>query len=446
MSLKLPLNRQDLVDLANRICDLASSMGATAAETSLSVNTGMAVNVRLGEVETLEYQRDRGIGVTVYFDQCKGSASSSDFSDEALHKSVSKACSIARFTAADPAAGLPLEADMATDLMDLQLYHPWDITPSEAIELAQTCETAARDADVRIRNSEGASVNSHRTTRVYGNSHGFADGFSMTSHSVSCAVLAADDDGAMERDYWYSSVRDPGEMESAVAVGREAARRAVARLGAKKIPTCTAPVLFPAILARSLVGHFLGAISGASQYRKTTFLLDAKGTRIFPKFVNIVEDPHIPKAFGSVPMDAEGVTTRRRDLVSDGVLLDYVMSSYSARRLGLKTTGNAGGIHNMLVASGEHDFDGLLQQMNTGLLLTELIGQGVNSTTGDYSRGAAGFWVENGAIAYPVHEITIAGNLLDMYQRLVGIGTDIDTRTKIRCGSMLLDDLTIAGN
>ncbi|MEM7082868.1 MAG: metalloprotease PmbA [Pseudomonadota bacterium] len=446
MSQLAPVAQDELESLTRRILDSARAQGATAAETAVSASAGLSVNVRLGEVETIEYQRDRSLSLTCYRGQSHGSASTADFSDYAIEQTVAKACSIAGFTAEDPAAGLADKSRMATELPDLSLYHPWGIDANDAIELASECESSARDFDARIQNSEGATVSSFTGTRVYGNSHGFVGGFRTSSHSISCAVLASDANGAMERDYWYSSKRAAEDLDAPSVVGEEASRRAVARLGARKLSTRTAKVLFPARLARGLIGHCLGALSGGAQYRKASFLLDAKGQQVFPSFLSIREEPHIEKAFGSVPMDGEGVATYARDLIADGVVQDFILSSYSARRLGLETTANAGGIQNMVVTAGSADHAELIRDMGSGLYVTELIGQGVNAITGDYSRGAAGFWVENGEIAYPVHEITIAGNLIDMYQKLIAIGSDVDRNSKVHCASLLLDELTIAGN
>ncbi|MFK8031535.1 MAG: metalloprotease PmbA [Gammaproteobacteria bacterium] len=442
----VPVAQSDLENVTRRILDSAAKLGATAAETSVSTGVGISVNVRLGEVETIEYQRDRSLSLTCYQGESRGSASTGDFSEKAIAQTVEKACSIARFTAHDSAAGLADKGRMATSLPDLSLCHPWNVDANEAIKLATECESAARSFDPRIQNSEGAGVSTFVGTRVYGNSHGFVGGFSTSSHGISCSVLAKDDSGGMERDYWYSSMRDVNDLESARFVGEESSRRAVARLGARKLSTRSAKVLFPARLARGLFGHFFGAISGGAQYRKSTFLLEGKGRKVFPDFVSIREEPHIPKAFGSVPMDGEGVATYARDVVADGVVQDYILSTYSARRLGLETTANAGGIQNMVVTAGTRTEQELIRDMGTGLIVNELIGQGVNPLTGDYSRGAAGFWVENGEIAYPVHEITIAGNLNDMYSRMLAVSSDVDRLSKVHCGAVLLDDLTIAGN
>jgi PmbA protein len=424
----------------------AQRAGATQAECDVSLQKGLSTTVRLGEVETVEYQRDRGLGVTVYVGKRKGSASTADLAPQAVAATVRKACSIARYTAEDEFAGLADAADLAREIPDLDLDHPWALAPEAAVELARECESAGREVDTRITNSEGATVSSHRGVRVYGNSHGFLAGFPTTSHSVSCVLLAqAGDD--MQRDYWYTAARDPAELEAARSVGRKAGERAVARLGARRVSTQRAPVLYAPEVARGLFGHFVGAIRGGSQYRKASFLLGAAKTQVLPAFLHIDERPHLTKALGSSPFDGEGVATRDRALVHAGVLDGYVMGSYSARKLGLKTTGNAGGTHNLLVSAdgGGLPFETLLVKMGSGLLVTELMGQGVNGVTGDYSRGASGFWVQNGQIAYPVQEVTIAGNLKDMYRNIVALGSDIDARGAIRCGSALLGEMTIAG-
>jgi PmbA protein len=386
------------------------------------------------------------MGITVYFGKRKGSASTADLSARAVAETVEKACDIARYTAEDECAGLADPEELARDIPDLDLDHPWDLSPEAAVELARACEAAGRGVDDRITNSEGASVSSHRGVRVYGNSHGFLAGFPSTSHSVSCVLLAQTGED-MQRDYWYSSARDARDLESAESIGRRAGERAVARLGARKIATQKARVLYSPEVARGLMGHLLGAVRGSSQYRKSSFLLGAAGQQILPDFVQLVERPHLRKALGSAPFDSEGVATRDRDLVRDGVLQGYVLGSYSARKLGLKTTGNAGGTHNLLVESrgGGLALPDLMRSLDTGLLVTELMGQGVNGVTGDYSRGASGYWVEQGEIAYPVHEITIAGNLKDMYRNIAALGSDIDVRGGVRVGSVLISEMTIAG-
>jgi PmbA protein len=385
------------------------------------------------------------MGITVYFGQRKGSASTADFSPDAVRATVAKACSIARFTAEDACAGLADADLMAKSPPNLDLSHPWHVTADRAIEIAKTCETAALEFDARINNSEGASVSTHQGLHVYGNTHGFVGGYPTTAHTLSCVVLAGTGED-MQRDYWYSSSRDWHDLESAEAIGRESARRTIARLDPRKLSTRRAPALFVPEIARGLVGHFTAAIRGSSQYRQSSFLLNAAGQRVFPEGFSIVERPHIPKAMGSAPFDEEGVTTRDRDLIADGVLTGYILSSYSARKLGLVTTGNAGGPHNLLVAANTiGGMPAMLQKLDTGLLVTELMGQGVNMVTGDYSRGAAGFWVEKGEIQYPVAEITIAGNLREMFAEIAAVGDDIDARGGTRVGSILLREVTIAG-
>jgi PmbA protein len=402
--------------------------------------------VRLGEVETLEHQRDRSMGITVYFGQRKGSASTADFSPEAVGATVAKACSIARFTAEDASSGLADPDLMARAPPDLDLSHPWNVTADRAIEIAKSCEAAALGFDARINNSEGASVGTHQGLHVYGNTHGFVGGYPTTSHTVSCVVLAGTGED-MQRDYWYTSSRDWHELQDPEAVGRESARRTIARLAPRKISTRRAAVLFVPELARGLIGHFVAAIRGSSQYRQASFLLNSAGQQVFPANVSIAERPHLPKAMASAPFDDEGVATHDRELVAAGVLTGYILSSYSARKLGLQTTGNAGGSHNLIVAPTlTGGVPAMLSRLGTGLLLTELMGQGVNTVTGDYSRGAAGFWVENGEIQFPVAEVTIAGDLRSMFLGLAAVGDDIDARGGVRVGSILVQEMTIAGD
>jgi PmbA protein len=435
-----------LQDVVSFVLEEARRQGASQCEADASVSQGLGVTVRLGEVDTIEYQRDRGLGLTVYLGKRKGSASTADLSRQAVRDSVEKACAIARYTAEDPYAGLVEPEALAREIPDLDLDHPWALTPEDAIELARRCESAGLAVDTRITNSEGASVSSQRHSGVYGNSHGFLAGFSGTSHSVSCSLIAQQGD-EMQRDYWYTTARDPTDLEPADVIGRAAGQRAVARLGSRKLTTRKAPIAFTPDMARGLFKHFIAAIRGTSQYRKSSFLLNAAGQEVFPAFLQMYERPHIAKALASNPFDDEGAATKDRDLVRDGVLEGYVLGSYSARRLGLKTTGNAGGIHNLIVATPGRALDAqsFLQRLHTGLLVTELMGQGVNGVTGDYSRGASGFWVENGVIKYPVHEITIAGNLRQMYRDIVALGSDVDARGVIRTGSVLIGEMTIAG-
>ncbi|HTE43563.1 MAG TPA: metalloprotease PmbA [Steroidobacteraceae bacterium] len=444
-STAVSLTRADLDERVALALAAAKELGATDAEVAVSVDAGLSVTARLGEVETLEYQRDRGMGVTVYRGKRKGSASTADLSASAIRETVAKAVSIAGFTAEDPCSGLPDPDTIAKHIADLDLYHEWDIEPEHARDLAVACEAAALAVDKRITNSEGATLSTHQGLRVFGNSLGFLGGYRSTAHSLSCAVIAQDGDD-MQRDYWYSTQRDWRDLEDGAAIGARAAKRSLERLGARKLSTRTASVLFVPETARGLLGHLIAAIRGGSQYRRSSFLLDAAGQQVLPEWITLQERPHLKKALGSAPFDSEGVATADRDIIANGILTGYVLSTYSARKLGLRTTGNAGGVHNLIVQGGSLDVPGLLRKMGSGLMVTELMGQGVNGVTGDYSRGASGYWVENGEIAYPVHEITIAGNLKDMYQRIVALGTDVDLRGSIRNGSVLLDEMTIAGN
>ena len=435
----------DLESIIERALEEARARGATQAEAAVSQDSGLSVGVRLGEVETLEHQRDRSMGITVYFGHRKGSASTADLSPEAVRATVAKACSIARFTAEDACSGLADAELMARSPPDLDLFHPWSLSAERAIEIAKTCEAAALGFDARINNSEGASVATHQGLHVYGNTHGFIGGYPTSSHTVSCVVLAGTGED-MQRDYWYSTSRDWHELEDAEAIGRESARRTIARLDPAKLSTRRAAVLFLPEMARGLIGHFTAAIRGSSQYRQSSFLLNSAGQQVFPAGFSIAERPHLHKAMASAPFDEEGVATRDRELVTDGVLGGYILSSYSARKLGLKTTGNAGGAHNLVVApTATGGREAMMARLGTGLLVTELMGQGVNGVTGDYSRGAAGFWVENGQIQYPVAEVTIAGNLRSMFLGLAAAGDDIDARGGVRVGSILVQEMTIAG-
>lgn len=441
----LTIGEKDLESIIEVALEEARARGASQAEAGVSQDTGLSVGVRLGQVETLEHQRDRSMGVTVYFDRRKGSASTADFSAQAVRETVAKACSIARFTAEDACAGLADKDLMVRSPPDLDLAHPWPLTAERAIEIAKDCEAAALGFDPRINNSEGATLGTHSGLHVYGNTHGFVGGYPTTSHTLSCVVLAGSGEN-MQRDYWYTSARDWRDLTAGDEVGRESARRTLHRLGPRKIGTCRAPVLFASELARGLIGHFIAAIRGTAQYRQSSFLLDAAGSRVFPTGFSIAERPHIPKGSASAPFDGEGVATHDRELIADGVLTGYLLSSYSARKLGLKTTGNAGGAHNLVVApTTTGGLERMLARLGTGLYVTELMGQGVNTVTGDYSRGAVGFWVKNGEIQYPVAEITIAGNLASMLKGIVAAGDDIDVRAGVRVGSLLLEEMTIAG-
>jgi PmbA protein len=438
------LGREELESLVKLALDEACSLGADQAEVAASQDMGLSATARLGDVENLEFTNDRGLGITVYKDKCKGNASTSDISEAAIKETVAKAFSFARLTAEDTHSGLADADRMATDILDLDLDHPWEISATEAIALAIESESAALSFDKRISNSEGATVGTNRGSRAYGNTHGFMGSYSKSSHSITCVVLA-ESDGTMQRDYEYTSSRVPGDLDDAAAVGRKAAEKTLNRLGARKIKTRNAPVLFVPELARGFFGHAISAIAGGAQYRRSSFLLDAIGKKLFPDFIQIQERPHILRGVASRSYDGEGVATYDRDIVSDGVLQSYVLSSYSARRLGLESTANAGGTQNLLIPGGETDLSQLTADMGTGLIVEELIGHGVNSVTGDYSRGVVGHWVENGEIQYPVHEVTIAGNLLDLYQRIAAVGNDQDLRSGIRCGSLLVEEMTIAG-
>lgn len=436
----------ELKDVVSRALDAARRAGATQAEADASLQQGLSVSVRLGEVETVEYQRDRALGITVYFGHRKGSASTGDLSAQSVEDMVAKACAIARHTAEDEFAGLADPALLQTQFRDLQLDFPWELSADSAIELARECEAAGRAVDTRLSNSEGASVSSQRGVRVYGNTLGFLSGDCGTSHSLSCVLLAQSGED-MQRDYWYTSARDPRDLEAAELVGRRAGRRAIARLGARRLPTGPAQVILAPEVARGFIGHFIGAIRGSAQYRKASFLLGAAGERIFPKWLQMHERPHLLKGVASSNFDSEGVRTVDRELVRDGVVDGYLLGSYSARKLGLVSTGHAGGLHNLMVDASVDQADqaSLLQRMGRGLLVTELMGQGVNGVTGDYSRGATGFWIEGGEIAYPVHEVTIAGNLKNLFAGLQAIGSDVDARGGVRVGSLWVGEFTIAG-
>ncbi len=438
------LTKPDLAQSAQIALEEAKKRGATAAEVGLSQSNGLSVTVRQREVETLEHNNDTGLGITVFFGQSKASSSTSDLSLPAIREAVEAACNIARHTQADEAAGLADADLMASEFPDLSLYHPWDLSVEKAIELATECEAAGLDADARISNSEGATVSSHRGKRIYANSHGFVGVTDSTRHSVSASLIARDGRG-MQRDYWYDMARDPADLESVAHVGLKAAQRTLARLGAGEVKTGGYPVIFAAEVAPSLFGQLIAAIRGGALYRNASFLLDKKGEQIFPDYIHIHEQPHLAKALGSAAFDAEGVATRNRDIVSDGVLQDYVLDSYAARRLGLTTTANAGGVHNLTIDSTcEDDFAALVKRMHKGIIVTETMGMGVNIVNGDYSQGAAGFWVENGEIQYPVDEFTIASNLQEMFMGLQAVGSDVDVRGNTRCGSVLLDKMMIA--
>lgn len=451
MSLALPTDRLRIV--ASAALERARALGADQCEAETTQSAGLNVTVRMGELETLEHTGEQSLTVTVYVKDtkgvgpgyAKGNATTSDFSPSAVAAAVDKALAIARYTSADACAGLADAEDMARDVSDLDLHHPWAIDVDEAQRIARECEAAAFAVDRRIDNSEGATLSASENEFIYANSHGFMGGYRASAHYLYCAVVASEGD-AMERDDWYTSHRVPTKLESAADVGRRAGERAAARLNPRKIATQTAPVLLAPWIASGFIGHAVSALYGGALYRKTSFLVDSVGKPIFAPAVEIVEDPLIPQGYASAPFDTEGVACQRRTVVEGGVIQGYFLSAYSARKLGLRTTGNAGGNHNLLVRpTTEADLAGLACEMGRGLIVTELMGQGVNPVTGDYSRGAAGFWVEGGEIVHPVSEITISGNLLELYRRIVAIGSDIDRRGSKQVGSILIESMQIAG-
>jgi PmbA protein len=433
-----------LQQLAEDVLKHANAKGATACEVDVSEGFGQSVTVRCDEVETIEFNRDKGIGITIYSGQRKGYASTSDFSAQALRETVEAALDIARFTAEDDCAGLAEAALMAKDCPDLDLYHPWALTVEDAIETARQCEQAAFDASPLVSNSEGASISTQQAHFVSANSLGFMGGYPTSRHYISCSVIAGEQD-AMQRDDWYTTHRDARRLDAPAQVGRIAAERAVARLGGRKVKTGEFPVIFEAPLAGGLLGSLVHAASGGALYRKSSFLLDQLGKKIMPEFIQISERPHIPCGLGSASFDSDGVATRDREVVTDGVLQGYFLSTYTARKLGMQTTANAGGSHNLIIQPGEYDLAGLIARMGRGLLVTELLGQGINYVTGDYSRGAAGYWIENGKIAHPVEEITIAGNLKTMLAGILAVGNDVQVRGTKQTGSILIDRMTVAG-
>lgn len=436
----------ELQQMSDSVLKLAKTAGASAAESEVSLGFGQNVSVRMNETETIEYNRDKGVSVTVYFGQQKGHASTSDLSLQALQDTVAAACNIARYTAQDEFCGLAESSLMAKDIPDLDLHHPWDLTVDQAIELAQECESVARNVDSRITNSEGASVSTYEGMFAYANSNGFNGGYASSRHGLSCSVIADDGDDNMQRDYWYTSARSAEDLESAAYVGRLAGERTVKRLNSKRIKTAQVPVMFDASLSSGLISHLISAISGGSLYRKSSFLLDSLGKQVMSSFISIEEKPHLLRGLASSPFDNEGVATKPRTLVKNGVLQGYILSSYSARKLGMVSTGNAGGNHNLIVNHSNLDFNTMLKTMGTGLLVTELLGHGINMVTGDYSRGAAGFWVENGVIVHAVEEITIAGNLKDMLNQIVAIGNDVLVQSSKQVGSILIENMTVAGD
>lgn len=435
----------DLSLAAEQALAYAKQKGMQQAEVSLHQGTGVSINARKQSLETIEKHNDAQIVLSVYKDHKTGSASSADLSEGGLKATVDAAVSIATFTAADDCFGLADEHRMASDLSDLDLYHPWNATEADLLEIALKCEQAALDGGDKISNSEGASVNTYSGNAVYANSHGFLSDQAASSHSVSCSVIG-EQDGAMQRDYWYDSNRNWTRLSTAESIGVRAAERTLARLGARQIKSQTATVMFDPSMAKSLIAHLVGGLKGAAIYKKASFLLDRLEQRIFPEFVNISEHPHLSGESGSARFDGEGVATlNSRSLVDEGYLKSWVLGSYTARKLGLESTANSGGVRNLRITDTGQSFEDCLQGMHTGLLVTELIGSGINMVTGDYSRGAAGFWIENGVIQYPVEEITIAGNLMDMFMNIVAIAQDVDTRGNTHCGSIVIENMTIAG-
>ena len=423
----------------------ARRQGASACEVAVSAGQGLSTTVRQGEVETVEFNRDQGFGITLYVGQRKGSANTSATGSEAIRETVAAALAIAKHTSEDECAGLADAALMARELPELDLYHPWSITPEQAVEQALACEAAAFAADQRIKNADGTSLNTHQGCRVYGNSHGFVGGYASTRHSLSC-VMIAEGEGQMQRDYWYDVNRQGELLADAKSIGQRAAERAVSRLGARPVPTCEVPVLFAAELAGGLFSHLLAAISGGNLYRQSSFLEGALGQRLFPEWLSLDERPHLPRALGSATFDGDGLATYAKPFVEKGELVSYVLGTYSGRKLGLPSTANSGGVHNLFVTHGDEDQQALIRRMGRGLLVTELMGQGLNLVTGDYSRGAAGFWVENGEIQFPVQEVTIAGNLRDMFRQVVAVGRDLERRGNICTGSVLIEKMTVAGS
>ncbi len=434
----------NLKNLVESILAEAKRQGATDAEVDVGTNKGFTVSSRKAEVESVEYHQDKGISLNVYFGKRLGSASLSDFSREAIESAVKAACNIARFTDEDPCSGLAEKELLAFNYPEIELFFPWKISVAEAIKLACECEAIALAKDKRISNSEGAMITTSESYHAYGNSQGFIGLSSATRHEISCVMIAKEKE-EMQRDFSYTTACDPDMLRSIKDIANEAVDRTIRRLGAKSLKTCKVPVIFPAEEARGLLGHFVSAIQGGSLYRKSSFLVDHLGKKVFPEHIQIQEHPHLAKALGSAPFDDDGVNTTDNIFIENGILRNYCLSVYSARKLGMKSTGNAGGVHNLSISHSEKDLEALIKTMDKGLLVTEVMGQGINIVTGDYSRGASGFWIEHGKIQYPVDEITIAGNLRDIYARVIEIGNDIDRRGNIHTGSILIEEMTVAG-
>lgn len=439
---------QDLPRLQEQVEQIiaeARRQGASACEVAVTLEQGLSTSVRQREVETVEFNRDQGFGITLYVGQRKGSASTSASGPDAIRETVAAALAIAEHTSEDPSSGLADASLMCKQVQDFDIYHPWAITPDQAVELALAAEAAAFDADPRITNADGSTVNVHQGCRVYGNSHGFIGGYAATRNTLSC-VMIAEADGQMQRDYWYDFNRRGELLASPQSIGQRAAERAASRLGARPVPTCEVPVLFSAELAGGLLGSFLSAIAGGNLYRKSSFLEGQLGQMLFPQWLTLDERPHERGGLASSSFDGDGLATYAKPFVESGRLVSYMLSTYSGRKLGMPSTANAGGVHNLYVSHGELDQAALIRQMGRGLLVTELMGHGLNMVTGDYSRGAAGYWVENGEIQFPVQEVTIAGNMKDMFANIAAIGCDIETRSHIRSGSVLIERMTVAGS
>ena len=435
----------EVKDAVSEVLEHAKKLGATAAEAAMSSTSGLSVSTRMGEVETIEFNQDGGLGISVYVGNNKGSASTADLNPKTLRTVVEKAIDIAKFTSDDPFNGIADKELLEFAPQDLDLYHPWEVSPEQGVEFCHQAEQAALNADERIVNSDGASFSSHQGLRVYGNSHGMIAGYPRTRHSISTMVIGKEGE-QMQRDSAHTIARHKDDLNDAAKVGLEAATETLAKLNSQKLGTMKVPVIFRADIANSLFGHLVSAIGGGALYRKSSFLLDSLGTKVFSDCVNISERPHLLKGLASSPFDAEGLKTVDREIIQGGELQTYLLASYAARKLSMAPTGHAGGIHNWLVEQTHADLKALLKTMGTGLLVTELMGQGVNTVTGDYSRGAAGFWVENGEIQYPVSEITIAGNLKDMFKAVVGLGGDIERRGGIQTGSVLIEQMQVAGS
>lgn len=450
MDKALPITLNEFVDevkyqqLSQDMLQIAKKLGATQAQVSLHASIGLNVTVRKQEVETLEFNRDKAVSITVYIGKRKGSASTTDIHERSLYAAVEAAVNLAKMTEEDPFSGLAENHQMAKEIVPLDLYHPWDLTVDEAVRSAKTCEKSGFAFDKKIVNSEGASLSSSQSYHVYANTHGFLGCYPTSRHSLSCTMIAQDAK-SMERDYEYTVSRHVNGLEPADKIGKEAAQKAVKRLSARKIATQKTPVVFHSSIASGLIGQFIGAISGGRLFRKSSFLQDSMGKQVFPAHMHIYERPYLKGELSSASFDGDGVATWDKDFIKEGIVNNYVLGVYSARKLNLVTTGNSGGVHNLFVHPGEDDFEALLRKMNKGLLVTELMGPGINLVTGDYSRGATGFWVENGEVQFPVHEMTIAANMRDMFKNLVSVGMDVDNRGGIKTGSLLIEEMMLGG-